>query len=510
MKVLLMFPDRSFELQQEPPWNARELMEDLELEFLLGVMSASDELFHEVAQKALLSAMANGEDVIAYRQQVLQDCLENKAVVAKLYQRTVDAISLAKKDWLGLSSEYPSSLLYSSNELVGGFVNALRTLRQVGERHHADFKSLGFKQLFAMLATELNEEYLAEVERHVVELRFNKGVLISAELGDSNESKGCLLRRAPDDQRNWLERLVRRSRDGFTFHLDPRHEAGARILSEMRTRAIVRVARALSDASDHVVNFFAALRTELAFYLSCLNLHDWLTQKSLPVTFPVTASAGTRTHRFTGLFDISLAIRTEGSVVGNTIDAAGKSLAIITGANQGGKSTFLRSIGLAHLMMQCGMFVPAESFFAETCPALITHYKREEDPNLASGKLDEELSRLSDIAEHISANSLLLLNESFAATNDREGSEIARQIVSALHEKGVKIFYVTHLHEFARRSYLERTEDMLFLRAERKEDGERTFKLIEGEPLDTSYGLDLLQGKCQRKHTVDRLNPQPG
>ena len=101
---------------------------------------------------------------------------------------------------------------------------------------------------------------------------------------------------------------------------------------------------------------------------------------------------------------------------------------------------------------------------------------------------------MSDIAEHISANSLLLLNESFAATNDREGSEIARQIVSALHEKGVKIFYVTHLHEFARRSYLERTEDMLFLRAERKEDGTRTFKLIEGEPLDTSYGLDLLAG----------------
>ncbi len=79
--------------------------------------------------------------------------------------------------------------LYSSNELVGGFVNALRTLRQVGERHHADFKSLGFTQLFAMLATELNEEYLAEVERHVVELRFNKGVLISAELGDSRRGR---------------------------------------------------------------------------------------------------------------------------------------------------------------------------------------------------------------------------------------------------------------------------------------------------------------------------------
>lgn len=110
---------------------------------------------------------------------------------------------------------------------------------------------------------------------------------------------------------------------------------------------------------------------------------------------------------------------------------------------------------------------------------------------MKSGKLDEELGRMSQIVDHLTSNSLLLFNESFAATNEREGSEIARQITSALLEKGVKIFFVTHQYTFARCYYDQRIGNTIFLRAERQADGTRTFKLIEGEPLQTSYGKDL-------------------
>jgi DNA mismatch repair ATPase MutS len=86
---------------------------------------------------------------------------------------------------------------------------------------------------------------------------------------------------------------------------------------------------------------------------------------------------------------------------------------------------------------------------------------------------------------------MVLFNESFAATNEREGSEIGRQIVCALLEKGIKIFFVTHLYAFAHGFVVERMERALFLRAERQADGQRTFKLVEGEPLQTSFGGDL-------------------
>jgi DNA mismatch repair ATPase MutS len=111
---------------------------------------------------------------------------------------------------------------------------------------------------------------------------------------------------------------------------------------------------------------------------------------------------------------------------------------------------------------------------------------------MKSGKLDEELSRMSDIVDKITSNSMVLFNESFAATNEREGSEIARQIVSALLENRLKVFFVTHLYKFAHGFLGKKMENgAIFLRAERQTDGGRTFKLVEGEPLQTSYGEDL-------------------
>ena len=167
------------------------------------------------------------------------------------------------------------------------------------------------------------------------------------------------------------------------------------------------------------------------------------------------------------------------------------SLGIITGANQGGKSTFLRSLGLAQLMMQAGMFVAAESFAADVCTGLFTHFRREEDATMKSGKLDEELGRMSQLVDALGPDALVLFNESFAATNEREGSEIATQIVTALVQRHVKVFFVTHLHTFARRLYGARRQDAVFLRAERRQDGLRTFRLVEGEPLQTSFGVDV-------------------
>jgi len=110
---------------------------------------------------------------------------------------------------------------------------------------------------------------------------------------------------------------------------------------------------------------------------------------------------------------------------------------------------------------------------------------------MKSGKLDEELARMSAIVEKIVPGSLILLNESFASTNEREGSEIARQIVHALLETGIKAVYVTHMFDLADGFYRENSPNALFLRAERLRDGRRTFRLPEGEPLPTSFGEDL-------------------
>lgn len=110
---------------------------------------------------------------------------------------------------------------------------------------------------------------------------------------------------------------------------------------------------------------------------------------------------------------------------------------------------------------------------------------------MRSGKLDEELNRCSEIVDQIAPDAVLLFNELFASTNEREGSEIARQITSALLERRVKIGFVTHLYDFAHSVYDKNGKTTISLRAERQADGARTFKLLEGEPLQTGYGEDL-------------------
>jgi hypothetical protein len=504
MKALLMHRDRDFDVPQQllrderalrgidvvqnllPNVNA--LTQDLELTTLFRAMANGDQFLFDVARTALFSGRRNDVDTILYRQAVLKDCMENPAVVRALYDLAVEAIEEKRKLWLGIYGHNPGAILHGAINLLELYMGILLRLRHIADEQAAQFKSDGFRGLFTMLRKELDDEYLASIQAHLVQLKPD-GVLMSAELGRGNEGQNYVLRKPWT--RSWAQRIFGKRPPAFSFRLHPRDEAGARALGELREQGIHLVANALAQSADHILSFFQMLRVELAFYVGCLNLYDRLAAKGEPVCFPQPVPAGERVLRYGALYDVCLSLHLEPRVVANTADADGKSLLVITGANRGGKTSFLRAIGLAQLMMQCGIFVGAESFAAELCTGLFTHYKREEDPTMKSGKFDEELARMSDIADQVSPNSILLFNESFAATNEREGSEIARQVVSALLEEGIKVFFVTFLSEFTRGFFERSPDDAIFLRAERLDDGTRTFKLLEAEPLETSYGEDL-------------------
>jgi DNA mismatch repair ATPase MutS len=229
----------------------------------------------------------------------------------------------------------------------------------------------------------------------------------------------------------------------------------------------------------------------LAFHVGCTNLHGYLSARHVVTCFTTVPAKNDPGFRTRGLADIALALTTDTAIVGNDVDAMGKRMIVITGANQGGKSTFLRSLGLAQIMLHAGMFVTAQKFESALCSGVFTHYKREEDAGMQGGKLDEELARLGVIADAIQPGAWLLCNESFASTNEREGSELARQMVEAMLERGIHVAFVTHLYAFAHAQYERHRMDALFLRAQRLSDGTRSFRLVGGAPNETSYGEDL-------------------
>lgn len=493
MKAHLLYRDGDFDFERPLPGNHEALIRDLALEILFKAMAQQDELLFAVGRHVVLFAQEESLETMLYRQAVLQDCLRHEDVVRALYGITVEVEARKRQQWLGIISSYPGGVLSGAVSLMEMLVAMLHKLRALADAHGDKFESEGFRTLFAMLRAELSDAYFAEVEDHLKTLRFNRGVLISAELGVGNEGVNYVLRRSLRPRQPWLKRMLARKPPSYTFEISDRDEAGARALSHLQDRGINLVANALAQSSDHVLSFFVMLRREAAYYLGGVNLHHQLKAKGAPVAFPIPVAEGSRTFTCVDLRDVGLVLTVTGAVVGNEVKAEQKDLWIVTGANQGGKSTLLRGLGLAQLMMQAGLFVTAESFRAEICRGIFTHYKREEDVTMKSGKFDEELSRMNEIVDHLKPNALVLFNESFAATNEREGSEIARQIVRALLDARVRVVFVTHLFDFAHRFWTDKNEAVLFLRAEREEDGRRTFKLKPGEPLPTSFGGDVFK-----------------
>jgi DNA mismatch repair ATPase MutS len=488
MKARLLFPDADFDFAGPPPPNHEDLVADLELDTLLDAMARGDKFLRQVARSVLLASLSDPE-AVRYRQRVLADCISEPELIRDMYRITVEALAAKRKVWGYFSASSPGSTLSAAVNQLEVLLAWLRELRAVADHHAGKFRSEGLATLLLGLQRNLDDEYLATLAAHLKQLRFRGGELMSAELARDNSGINYVLRAGPT-RRGLKEMVGLAPKSVYSFTIAPRDDAGAQAIEAMSNRALNLVANAAAQSADHVSSYFAMLSAELGFYVSCLNLHEQLAAAGQPLTFPDPRPSQSRELAGTDLRDACLWLRTP-RVTGNDFDADGKSLVIITGANSGGKSTFLRSVGVACLMTLSGLFVTATSFKASAYAGVFTHFIREEDPNMVSGRLDEELKRLSSMADQLKPHSLILFNESFAATNEREGSEIARQITDALLEAGLTVCFVTHQFDLADSYHRRNLDTALFLRAPRQPDGHRSYQLTVAGPLPTSYGGDI-------------------
>jgi hypothetical protein len=488
MKVHLLHRDRDVDWSAPLPANHEALTQDLALPVLFAAMAGDDEYRTDVVRRVVLAPLTE-PDAIEYRQDVLADCLTHREVVRQLDDLAVNALGSSRTVGIEfLLRNSPDAILRRAVRVMELLLGHLRRLQALAADHAGEFHSEGFIRFLAMLRTELDGEYLAAVEEHLATLRLPDGLLMSGGLGSGNRGVGYVLHRAP--HLGWWKRMTGRGERGWSFEIHPRDEAGARALGELEDRGVNIAANALARSVDHVLGFFRILHAELAFYLGCVTLHARLANLGGPTCLPDPCPVDPPTLTARGLYDVALALTVGSRVVGNDVDGDRTCLIMVTGANEGGKSTFLRSVGLAQLMMQSGMVVAAASFSADVRTGVFTHFKREEDATMTHGKLDEELARMSEIADLLGPGALLLCNESFASTNEREGSEIARQVVQAAIKSDVKVVFVTHLYDLAHGLYRECGHAELFLRAEREPSGRRTFRMVPGVPLPTSYGED--------------------
>lgn len=253
------------------------------------------------------------------------------------------------------------------------------------------------------------------------------------------------------------------------------------------------------------------LQDEIAFYLGALRLIDHLRACGLPVCRPQVAPAEARLCQLRGLVNINLALQLappgkaralDDELVGNDarFDEGGR-IHVLTGPNRGGKTTWTQALGLAQVLLQAGLYLPAASARMSPVDGLFTHFAAAEQPLQASGRLGEEAQRLAAIFRRATRHSLLLFNESLASTSAGESFWLARDVLRALRLLGARALFATHLHELA--------ADVAAINAETPGDSEvislvaqvlpgddgniarRTFRIAPGPPLGHSHAREI-------------------
>jgi hypothetical protein len=506
MKPYLLF-ERYDGISRRKIPNENELMEDLNLHAIFQAMARGDHYLYDTVKSVVLSGLTD-TNTILYRQEVLKDCIGGRNTIGRLYdiaaaamEEAADYQQYARPNFTKMISM--TVKVMNSVKLLEMLAGRLEELAGLSRPARKGMHSKGLTAFFGQLDAFLTADFFQAVRLRLSELKSISGdgkMIIGSGIGGGLKGVDHILRRIdqnpvkPDNSPKFISPKSNtgpksKSTSKNSILLD--HISLANSAKEIEEAGLVHILRLVNYFNNTIIDFFESLRYETGFYYGCTNLFSEISRVNIPVCYPSVDEADARNLVFEGLYDLSLSLCEKKKLVSNELSAMGKTLFIITGANQGGKSTYLRSIGIAQLLTQCGMFVPAVSYRANVCENIYTHFTKEEDINMNSGKLEEELLRMNEIINGVKAGSMLLLNEPFATTTERDGSNIARDIVAALYEYGVKIFFVTHLYEFANTLHGQEPEKTVFLRAERNRNGSRSYCIRPGQPLRTSFGEDL-------------------
>lgn len=497
MKVQLLFPDRDADRHSALPPGTDELIADLDLEPVLDVMRPDRDL--EGLAPAVLFHPLTDAGAIIWRQRVLDDALSHSDLMPALFDLAGRALQSQRSIWM-FGGRSADSQVTGARYRIRALLPFLRELARFAADRLPSVRSAGLRHLFERLRDDLGDAYLDELTRVVDQLAFPDGIVTRVRL-EPGGLLGPLELLAPPEASWWTRRFGRPGQVRFT--LPDRDEAGARALSDLRNDALFELAGIVNRAGRHLVGFFTQLRWETGFYVGCLRLYQRLQAAGVGVCWPEPAPPGDELAA-EGLSSLSLAVRDGVRPVPNDLAGPGVRLCVVTGANQGGKTTFLRSIGAAQLLLQAGMFVPALRFRSSLALAVHSHFRSAEAPPSGgspddapgtgapgAGKLAEELDRMNRIVERCRPGDLLLMNESFSSTDELQATFIAADIVDALLAHGVRVLLVTHFHRLA--THYLGLRGTTFLRAERLPDGTRSHRLLPGAPEPSSHALDVFR-----------------
>jgi hypothetical protein len=270
-------------------------------------------------------------------------------------------------------------------------------------------------------------------------------------------------------------------------------------VAEMHPEAFARLAAFHAEHGDFPEPAILAFDREIQFYIACREYVERFRQAGLHFCYP-SIGGDRKESRSRGGFDLALAemlLAEHRAVVGNDFDLAGiERILVVTGPNQGGKTSFARAFGQTHYLASLGCPVPGEQAHLLLCDRVFTHFEREEDVADLSGRLKDDLTRIHAILERATPRSLVVINDIFSSTTLRDATALSRKVAGHLIERDLLCVWVTFIDELA--GLGEETVSMV-AGPNRDQSTERAYQVVRGPADGLACALSVAE-----KHRLSR------
>lgn len=227
-------------------------------------------------------------------------------------------------------------------------------------------------------------------------------------------------------------------------------------------------------------------RSELNFYLEVVEIIDRVKAAGMPVCWPEVSKEKKFVIR--GARDISLIAKDVVHIVPNDVEfTETEPFCYLTGANGGGKTTYLRAVGITAIMFLCGCPLVCEHAELYPVSGVYTHFPRDERFD-GDGRFADEQSRVKEILSNDVSDALVLLNETYSTTNEEIATDLTGKLADLLFGRGTFGIYITHQHGVGNTKI-----PFLSVIVDESDENRRTYRIERRRGASDSFAMDILK-----------------